>query len=241
MVEPLSKEPNCSHHQSRPGYVLRSTPLINWIRVQEGNFLRCLQALGSSSGDAGWVTTGFQGAQPPLFAIPSFTFKVDFWAVLPRSFRQLFTRWSGLPHPKQFWFFLWYSLTVLAKWTIYPTDWSALPIPLKVSASSSAEDSASSSFSGFTLESSSASVLSTIADQASEGTVALQLPSGKQIPWCLQLSNIQYSSCGGLWKQMTSGFCQSFQPLGKHVTIDDPPSKYYSSHEPSSESDEDLN
>ena len=145
------------------GYILRPTSLSKWIGVQEGNFLRHPQAEGASCGDAGWVTTGFWGAQPPFFFVP-FSFKLTFWAVLLRAFGQSFMRWSGLPHPKQFWFFLWYSSTALAKWTIYLTNWSASPTPFRVSVPSSAEDSASSSPSGFAPEPSSASLLSTVPD-----------------------------------------------------------------------------
>ena len=86
--------------------------------------------------------------------------------ILLRSFGQSFMRWSGLPHLKQFWFFLRYNSTMLAKEAICPTDWSAPPTPLEVSASSPAEDSAFSSPSAFAPESSSASLLSTVVDQA---------------------------------------------------------------------------
>ena len=140
--------------------------LSKWTGVQEGNFLRHLQALGTLSRDAGWVTTGFWGAWPPFFVIPSFTFKLTFWPVLLRSFGQSFMRWSGLPHPKQFQCFIWYNLTALAKWTIYPTNWSAPPTPPEVSTSSPAEDSTSSSPLGFTPESCSAPLLSTVVDWA---------------------------------------------------------------------------
>ena len=49
---------------------------------------------------------------------------------------------------------------------------------------------------------------------SSEGTIALQLPRGKQIFQCLWLGNIQSSSCVGLWEQGISGFSLSFQLLG---------------------------
>ena len=174
MVMPLSKR--FSPSIPGPGYVLRSAPPIKWIGIQDGNFLRHLQGLGASPGIANWATTGFWWAQPPFFTIPSFTFKLAFWAVLLRSFGQSLMMWSGLPHLKQFQFFLWYSPTVLAKWMIYPIKWSAPLTPLEVSASSSSKDSAPSSPSGFTLEFSSALVLSTIVDQV----VKVQLPSASQ-------------------------------------------------------------
>ena len=54
-----------------------------------------------------------------LPSLPSpFAFKLTLQAVLLRSFRQSFKRWSGWPHPKQFQFFCWYNSTTLAKWMI---------------------------------------------------------------------------------------------------------------------------
>ena len=146
--------------------------MSKWIEVQEGSFLRHPQAQGASSRDAGWVTTGFWGAWPPFFVIPSFIFKLAFWVVLLRSFGQSFMRWSGLPHLTQFWFFLWYNSIALAKQMIYPTYWYVPPTPLEVSVSSPAEDLTSSSPSGFMPKSSSASLLSTVADQV----VRVRLP-----------------------------------------------------------------
>ena len=110
--------------------------------------------------------------------------------VLLRSFGQSLTRWSGLLHLKQFWFFFWYNLTVLTKWTIHPTDWSASPPPPGVSASSPAEDSASSSPSHFAPESSSSSLLSTVADQAVKVQLLLSLWEGNKFP--------------GVWEQLCS-------------------------------------
>ena len=138
------------------GYVLWTAPSIKWIQVQDVNFLRCLQTLGASSMDTSWATTGFWGAWPPFFIIPSLVFLLTFQAVLLRYFGQSLIRCSGLPHSKQLQFFLSYSPTVLAKQMIYLTNWSAPPIPLEVSESFSSEDPASSSPSGFTPESSSA-------------------------------------------------------------------------------------
>ena len=165
MVEPLSKKsPTALTINPDLSYVLRSTPTSQWIGVQEGSSLRCPQAQGASFGDDGWVTTGFWGNQAPFFVISFFAFKLTFQAVLLRSFRQSLMRWSGLLHQKQFWFFLWYNLTTFAKQTIYPTDWSAPPTPLKVSTSSPAGDSTSSSPSGFMPKPSSPSLLSTVVD-----------------------------------------------------------------------------
>ena len=50
---------------------------------------------------------------------------------------------------------------------------------------------------------------------------------------CITFSKPSYSSNRTAWKNKDSKY--------KQVTIDDPPSEYYSSDEPSSESDEDLN
>ena len=94
------KEPNWSHNQSWPR-LCSPVHSTKWIGVQEENFLGQLQALGASSGDAHWVTTGFWGVQPLFFLVPSFAFKIAFWVALLRSFGQSFTRWSGLPCPKQ--------------------------------------------------------------------------------------------------------------------------------------------
>ena len=69
-------------------------------------------------------------------------------------------------------FFLCYNLTALAKQTLYPTDSSTPPTPLKASASSPAEDLASSFSSAFMPESPSASLLSTVGNQP----VKVQLP-----------------------------------------------------------------
>ena len=148
------------------GYFLRSTPMSEWIWVQEGSFPGHPDAQGASSKDACWAATGFWGAWPPFFVIPSFTFKLTFWVVFWRSFRKSLMIWSGQPHLKQFWFFFLYNLTTLAKWTLYPTDWSAPPTLLEVSMSSPAEDAASSSPYGFLPESSSALLFSTVVDQA---------------------------------------------------------------------------
>ena len=92
-----------------------------WVWVQEGSFLRCLYPWGASPGVACWAATNLWEVQPPFFAIPSFKFKPVFLAVFPRSFGQSFTRWSGLSHPKQLWFFLRYSSTALANQLIYFT------------------------------------------------------------------------------------------------------------------------
>ena len=74
---PLNQK-SCSLTCQELGYVLRSTPPIKWIRLQEGNFLRCLQTLGASSGIASWATIGFWGGQPAFFVVPSFTFTLAF-------------------------------------------------------------------------------------------------------------------------------------------------------------------
>ena len=94
----IQKSPTAFTINRDSGHVVRSAPLIKWIGVQEGNFLRHLQALGALSGNAGWATPGFWGVQPPFFAIPSFAFKLAFHAVLLRSFGKSLVRWSGLPH-----------------------------------------------------------------------------------------------------------------------------------------------
>ena len=86
------------------------------------------------------------------------------------------------------------------------TGWYAPPIPFKVSGSSS-EDSASSSPSGFTLESSSVPMLSTSADRAVKVWLPFSFLEGKQIPQCLWLGNTWSSSQGGLQEQGISSFC----------------------------------
>ena len=156
----------------------------------------------------------FLRAQPPFFIIPSFAFKLTVQVVLLRSFRQSFMRWSGLPHLKQFWFFSVVQLNHVGKmdnisyWLIHSsnsTQGFCILFSWRLSL-----------FFTFWLYawvffSSSAFCYSRV---SSESIVALQLPRGKQIPWCLWPSNIQYSSCGGLWEQRISGFCPSFQFLG---------------------------
>ena len=180
------------------GYVLKSTPLSKLIGFQEGSFLRHPQAQGALSGDAGWVTNGFLGAQLHFFVVPSFVFKLTFWAVLLRSFAQSVTRWSGLPHPKQFPFFLWYNLTMMAKTKNIP-NWLIC--------------SFNSSW-GFCMFSSwrlslffpfwvhSLVFFSFIAFHcsrfSSEGTIVLQLPGGKQVPWGLTARFVWSYSCSGL-------------------------------------------
>ena len=154
------------------GYVSRSTPTSEQIWIQKGSFLKCLYAHGASSSDTSWASTNFWGVQPPFFVIPSFTFNLTFQAVLPRSFGQSFTKLSGLPHPKQFQFFFWYSLMALANQMIYPTYWSAPVTPPGVSTSSLEEDSASFSPSGLASISSPPSLHPTVTDQA----VKTQLP-----------------------------------------------------------------
>ena len=96
------KEPNCAHHQSGPWLcsLVCSTGL--GVLVQEGNFwdgFKLLEAHPEMPVEGLLVSEGssFQD---------------------PRSFGQSFTRWSGLPHPKQFWFFFWYGSTVLANQVI---------------------------------------------------------------------------------------------------------------------------
>ena len=86
-----------------------------------------------------------EGSNFPSLLFP-LTFKLVFRVVLLRSFRQSFTRWSGLQHPIQFLFFFWYSSTTLAKQTMYPCDWSAPLTPPKVSGSSPSYDSTSFAF-----------------------------------------------------------------------------------------------
>ena len=201
----IQKSPTALTINPDSGYVLRPAPPIKWIGVQEGNFLELLQAFGTSSGDASWATTGFRRAQPPFFAISSFTFKLTLWVVLLRSFRQSLMRSSGLSHPKQFQFFLWYSLIALAKQMTYPIDRSAPPTPFKVSALFSQRLSLLFPFWLYAWVFHSFSVFH-YSGLCSKSTVALQLPRGKQIPWCLWLVNIRSSSCGGLREQRISGF-----------------------------------
>ena len=164
-----------------PGYVFGSTPLSKWIGVKEGNFLEHLQALGASSKHASWVTIGFWRVQPPFFIVPSFAFKLTFLVVLLRSSRQCFTRCSGLPHLKQFQFFLWYSLTVLAKWMTNPTDWSDSPTPLKVPGSSTSEDLTSSA-SSFVPKPSAILPLSTIVDLTMKVWLPFNVWEGNKFP-----------------------------------------------------------
>ena len=165
----IQKSPTALTINLDHGYVLGSTPLSNWIEVQEGKFLGCSQVLGASFEDVGWVTTGFLGVQPPFFIIPICAFKLAFWPVLMRSCGQSFTRWSGLPHLKQFQFFFWYSLTMLARQMMYPSNWSGPATPSEVLGSSPSEDSTSSAF---VPKSSVTPLLSTIANQ----TVKVWLP-----------------------------------------------------------------
>ena len=137
---------------SNLGYVLRFTPMSEWVRIQEGSLLWYLYAQGVLSREVSWVTADFWGAQPPFFAIPSFGFKSALHALLLISFGQSHMRWSGLPHPKKLLFFCWYSLTTLTKQTIYSVGWSVPPTPPDVSASLSAEDAVSPSPSWFASE-----------------------------------------------------------------------------------------
>ena len=146
----------------------------------------------------------FLGTWLPFFAVPSFTFKLTLQAVLLQSFGQSFMRWSGLLHPKQFWFFFWYSAIALAKLMIEQTCLSAPPIPFEVSGSSS-EDSASSSPSGFTLKSSSAPMLSTMADQAVKVWVPFSFLEGKNPPMSVWLGNIWSSSLLEWWEKVDFG------------------------------------
>ena len=96
---------------------------------------------------------------------------------------------------EKFQFFLWYNSTMLAKWMIYPTDWSAPPTPLEVSGSSPSEDSASSVSSALCP-----SLLQAATFHhswlGSKGMTVLQLPGGKQVPWCLRTSYIWSPSWG---------------------------------------------
>ena len=165
------KEPNCSHYQSWPGLCsqVQSNKWVDWGSRREHSEM--FSGPKSLVWDTSWVPTGFWGAQPLFFIIPSFTFKLTFWVVLLRSFGQSFMRWSGLQHLKQFQFLSLIYLNCIGKMDNIP-NWSAPPTPLEVSASSRAEDSASSSPSGFTSESSSASLLSTEVDWA----VKVQMP-----------------------------------------------------------------
>ena len=175
----IQKSPTALIINLDPGYVLRSILLSKWISVQEGNFLGCFQALGALSGDVDWVTAGFWGVWSPFFIIPSFMFKLAFCAVLLRYFRQSLTRWSGWPHAKQFWFFFWYSLTTLAKWMMYSSNWSAPSTPTEVSGSPPSEDLTSSAFFAWVFDNSIAFHCSW---SGSEGMTALQLPEGNKFP-----------------------------------------------------------
>ena len=139
------------------GYVLRSTPLSMWIKIQEGNFLRHLQTMGASSEDASWVTTDFWGVWPPFFVIPSSVFKLTFQEVLLRSFRQSFTR-----------FFPLIQLNYIGKMDNIP-NWLIC---------SSNSTQGSCILSHWRL-----SLFFLFNLHASKGMTALQLLGGKQIPW----------------------------------------------------------
>ena len=182
---------------SDPGYVLRSSPMSKWIGVQEGSFLRCLQTKEASSGDAGWVMTGFWGAWPPFFVITSFVFKLAFTAVLLRSFRHSLTRWSGLPHLKTISIFPLIQPDCIGKTNNIPNQ--------QICSSNSTWDFCSwrlGLFLPFRLH---AQVFFSFvafhySRSSSEGTIALQLPGGKQIPWCLRTTYFWSPSCCGLWE-----------------------------------------
>ena len=133
--------------------------------------------LQGTSSRGHWMSDYWFLKEPSLafFVVPSFTFILTFWVVLLKSFGQSLTGWSGLLHPKTLWF-------LLAKWMIYPTDWSAPPTPLEISMSSLAEDSASSSPSGFMPGSSSTSLLFTIADWAVNVWLPFSFQEGSKFP-----------------------------------------------------------
>ena len=181
MVQPLStKAQLLSPSILDPGYVFRSTSPSKQIGVIEETFWDIFRSWKSCLGC--WLSDyWFLRGPPPFFVIPLLHLNSLFGAVLLRSFRQSFMRWSGLPHLKQFQFS---SDTTWSccKWTIYPTNWSAPPTLLKVPASSASEDSASSFSSFFISESSSASLLSTVVDQIVKVWLPFNFWEGNKFP-----------------------------------------------------------
>ena len=141
------KEPNCSHHQSRPGAMFSGLlhQLSGWGSRRE-LFEMSVRPWEPHPGIASWATTGFWGAQPPFFTLPSFAFKLTF------KVGSLAEILQTISHEVVRTYHIWNNFNdfssdtawlALAKQMIYPTDWSAPLTPLKVSASSSAKDSAS--------------------------------------------------------------------------------------------------
>ena len=205
---------------SNLGFVLGSTLMNEWVWIEEGSLLWCFYAWGVSSGDVCWLATGFWGAWPPFFAVPSLVFKFAFCADLLMSFGQSCTRWSGLLHLKQLLFFCWYSLTALAKWTIYSIGWSAPPLHCCFDLLLSQRFC----LSFFLLQ---LGVYFTFAisnghSLSSKSTVALQPMWGEQVPWGLRMYLIQ--STGYSWHlkaevPWTLPFFQVFVWLGAGGSI----------------------
>ena len=124
-----------------------------------------------------------EGSSLPSLLSPLFAFKLTFWVVLLRSFRQSFMRWSELPHLKQFQFIFWYSLTTLVKKTMYSSDWSAHLTPSVASGSSSSEDSNSSCLLCLCAQVFCNSIILYCSSSDGDNMTALQFLGGKQICW----------------------------------------------------------
>ena len=199
------KEPNYSHHQSTDlGYV----PQVHSTNQVEKGSRRELLEMSSGLESLIWECWlsdywFLRGLASLLCTVPSFAFKHTFWAVLLRSFRQSFMRWSGLPHLKQFWFFLRYSLNCIDKmdnmsywWICFSNSTSRflhllqlktqpllpfLPLHAQVFFSFSAFHYSGSSSKGMSCPSS--------------------FLEGNKFPGVYNWVYIWYSSCGGLWEQ----------------------------------------
>ena len=130
------------------------------------------------------------------------SFKLTFWVILLRSFRQSFMRWSGLPTTTS------ETILIIPLMQLDCVDkMDNIPNQLICSSSSTQRFCIFSSWRLgllFPFQLCAQVLLSFVAFHcsglSSGGMIALQLKlmGGKQIPWCLRTSYIQSSSCGSL-------------------------------------------
>ena len=153
--------------------------LLHWLSglgFKKGTFQDIFKLLKPHLGTPVEQLLVSEGSSLPSLLSPLFHLNSLFWQCCWNPLDNL-SRWSGLPHLKQFWSFFWYSLTNLAKWMICSPNftWGFLVSLFSLLALHMTLFSSNVFHYGWSSH---------------EGMIALQLPRGKQVLQCLWLGNI---------------------------------------------------
>ena len=125
-----------------------------------------------------------------LHHCPLFCISIHFLGSLAEIFWIIFHQMVRTSTSEAISVFLLVQLDLIAKWIIYPTNWSAPPIPLKVSGSSSSEHSTSPASSAFAPDSSAIPLLSTVADWVVKVQLPFNFQKGNKFPLCWRMSYV---------------------------------------------------